>query len=90
MTSACCFRIENNSPNNSSTVASYNYRMDHEENTASQLLHCWLLRICRLATGVFAEPFPATDVSANFAVLANMSNIVVIIIIIIIIMVCKG
>jgi hypothetical protein len=51
-------RIGNTSPN-SSLVASRNYRMDGVENTASQLLHCSVLRICCLATGVFAESFPS-------------------------------
>jgi hypothetical protein len=38
-------RTENTSPNSSSIVASRSYRMDRLENTASQLLHCCLLRI---------------------------------------------
>jgi hypothetical protein len=37
-------------------VSSRHYRTDHLENTASQPLHCCMLRICCLATGVFAEP----------------------------------
>jgi hypothetical protein len=49
--------IENTSPNSSSIVASSRYRTDCVENTASQLLHCCILRICCLAEGVFAEPF---------------------------------
>jgi hypothetical protein len=51
-------RIENNSPN-SSLVAIRSYRTDRVENTGSKLLHCCMLRICCLATGVFAEPFPS-------------------------------
>jgi hypothetical protein len=35
------------------------YRTDRAENTTSQLLQCCVLRICCLATGVFAEPFPS-------------------------------
>jgi hypothetical protein len=50
--------IENTYPNSSSIVASRNYRTDRVENTASQLLHCCVLRICCLAKGLFAEPFP--------------------------------
>jgi hypothetical protein len=51
--------IENNSPKTSPIVASRSYRLDRVENTASQLLHCCILRICCLATGVLAEPFPS-------------------------------
>jgi hypothetical protein len=50
-------RIQNTSPNSSSTVASRSYSTDRVENTASQLLHCYVLRICCLATSVFAESF---------------------------------
>jgi hypothetical protein len=56
--SLCTDRIENTSLN-VSVPASRSYRTDRVENTASQLLHCCLLRICCLATGVFAEPFPS-------------------------------
>jgi hypothetical protein len=53
------YRTENTSPNNSSIAASRSYRTDRVENTASHLLHCCVLRICRLETAVFAEPFPS-------------------------------
>jgi hypothetical protein len=53
-------RIENTSPN-SSSGASRSYHTDNIENTTSQLLHCFLLRICCLATGVFAQPFPSNS-----------------------------
>jgi hypothetical protein len=51
-------RIENVSPNSSCIIASRTYDRDCVENIASQLLHCSVLRICCLITGVFAEPFP--------------------------------
>jgi hypothetical protein len=51
-------RIENTSPS-SYVVTSRSYRTDRVENAASQLLHCFRLRICCLATGVFAQPFPS-------------------------------
>jgi hypothetical protein len=54
-------RIGNTSPNNSSIVASRRYRTDRVENTSSLSLHCCVLRICCLATDVFAQPFPSKD-----------------------------
>jgi hypothetical protein len=51
-------RKENTSSNNS-IVASRIYPTDRVENTASQLLHCCVLRICCLTTGVFPKPFPS-------------------------------
>jgi hypothetical protein len=51
-------RIENTSPN-SSTVASRSCRKDRVQNISSQLIYCCMLRICCLAKGVFAEPFPS-------------------------------
>jgi hypothetical protein len=50
---------ENISPNISSTVVSRSYCTDRAKNTVSKLLHCYGIRICFLATGVFAEPFPS-------------------------------
>jgi hypothetical protein len=44
-------RIESTSLN-SCIVTSHSYRTDRVENIASQLLHCSVLRICCLATGV--------------------------------------
>jgi hypothetical protein len=47
--------IENTSPNNYSIVASCSYCTDYVKNTASQLLHCCVFRICcgrYLATAV--------------------------------------
>jgi hypothetical protein len=46
---------ESISPDSSSIVASRMYRI---ENTASQLLHCWVLRIYCLSMGIFAKPLP--------------------------------
>jgi hypothetical protein len=46
-------------PLSSSVVASRMYRTDRVGNTATQLLHYSVLRICYLAMGVFAEPFPS-------------------------------
>jgi hypothetical protein len=51
-------RIENTSPN-SSIVVSRSYPTDRVEKIAFQLLHCCVVRICCLLTGVFAEPFPS-------------------------------
>jgi hypothetical protein len=48
-------RIENTSPDSFSVVTSCSYRMDRTENTASQLIHRCVLRICFLATGVSAD-----------------------------------
>jgi hypothetical protein len=52
---------ENTFSNSSSIVAARSYRTDRVETTASHLLHCCVLRICCLAMGVFAEPFPSND-----------------------------
>jgi hypothetical protein len=40
--------------------------MNSVENTASQLLHCCMLRICCLATGMFVEPFPSNGCLCRF------------------------
>jgi hypothetical protein len=53
--------IENISLSSSSIFASPSCRTDCAENIASPLLHCCLLQICCLATGVFAEPFPSNS-----------------------------
>jgi hypothetical protein len=53
--------IRSTSPNDSSIVASRNYRTDRVENISPQSLHCCVLRICCLTTGVFEEPFPSND-----------------------------
>jgi hypothetical protein len=45
-------RIENTASNGSSTVESRSYRTDLVENTASQLVHWYVLGICCLATDV--------------------------------------
>jgi hypothetical protein len=50
-------RTENTSPNSSYIFASRSCNKDRDENIASQLLHCCILQICCLATGVFAELF---------------------------------
>jgi hypothetical protein len=45
-------RKENAPPNSFSIVASRNFCTTGVDNTASQLLHCCLLRICCLTTGL--------------------------------------
>jgi hypothetical protein len=50
---------ENTSRNKSVIVVSRSYSTDRVDNTTSQLLHCCVLRNCRLATCVSAEPFPS-------------------------------
>jgi hypothetical protein len=47
---------KNTSPNSSSVVASRSCHMNLVENSASRLLHCSMLRICCLGTGMFTEP----------------------------------
>jgi hypothetical protein len=58
----------------SSTVASSSYRMGRVENTASQLLHCCVLRICCPQSGVFAEQFRSNGslLASQFLPGANM------------------
>jgi hypothetical protein len=52
-------RIEKTSPDSSSFDASRSYRTERVKNIACQSFHCYILIICCLATGVFAEPFPS-------------------------------